>query len=429
MNHPPDTTSNVHKRRRLQWLWLMPAIMFISAAIWLTVDRMTAVKSLERAKTFLKQRRDVEAEQQLERYLKTFPGDHEAILMWAQAVVGGDSRTPWQAATLATERLQLIPDDSEFGGEARMREGRLTLLILRQADRAEKLLVRSTGLDAKLLDSHYLLWKLFDMTERFQFSETHFWRTFELTPESGQAERLREWYVSQFSPTAANAELDRHMGFLKIDELPSEETDITRLEEFYSSEPQSPMVVAAMGQWYLRNRQREDALQVLKGISPESGAMKLPFYVSTLVSVLLDLGSLEEARTVFQEWPHPGYGYDYWIAAGRIRDLADRNNEAAIKAYDRALAIWPGQVDWPTMHRKSQCLARQGNKAAADTMREQSRSIELMMEPDVHQRLRAAMADLENPSTAAQMSEFYAKIRRDREAAEWRKVFDRLSTK
>jgi len=286
--------------------------------------------------------------------------------MWAQAVVSGNARPPRQSAELAMQRLQLISDNSEFGGQARMREGRLTLLILHQPAHAEKLLVRSTELNPDLLDSHYLLWKLFDMTERFQMSESHFWKCYDLTSEAERPERLREWYVSQFSPSAANADLDRLMGFLKADELPGDETDIKRLEEFYSSEPDSPMVVAAIAQWYLRNRQRDDALSILKAIPADKEATRSPFYLATMIAVLLDLGKMEEARSYFSLWQDQQRGHLYWTTAGRVLELADRNDTAAVDAYDRAISMWPGSVEWPVMHRKAQCLSRLGKKDAAE---------------------------------------------------------------
>lgn len=418
---PPKSQS---RRARLIRVLLVATV--VMGTVWFVVDRRIATRELKKARTFLRQRRDVEAEQALNRYLRTFPGDNDAILMWAQAVVSGDQRTPEEAAQLAIEKLETIPDDSPRAAEARMREGRLALLILKQASRAEQRLQRSAQLDPGILDTHYLLWKLFDMTERFQFSEPHFWSTLKLTPQAGKAERLREWYVSQFSPSAANADLDRHMGFLKPGNLPGEQSDLVRLEEFFSSEPESPMVVAALAQWYLRNRKRDEALAILKGIAEKEDARSDSFFQSTYISALIETGQLEAAKQQFAAWPEGKNGYDYWITAGRISDLVDRDNKVAGQAYDEALKIWPGPVDWPTMHRKSQCSARLGERDRAAEERARSKKIELLMEPEVHQRLRNSLADLNSQETALQMIEFYNQLERKGEAEEWQKVLDEL---
>ncbi len=394
--------------------------------LWFVVDRRIATNELKKARTFLRQRRDVEAEQALSRYLRTFPADDDAVLMWAQAVVSGDQRTPEDAAKLAIKKLEAIPDQSPRAAEARMREGRLALLILKQASKAEQRLQRSAELDPDILDTHYLLWKLFDMTERFQFSEPHFWNTLKLTPQSGKAERLREWYVSQFSPSAANAALDRHMGFLKPGSLPGEQSDLARLEELFSSEPESPMVVAALAQWHLRNRKRDEAMAILRSVAEKDDAKNDSFFLSIFISALIETGELETAKQQFLLWPKGKNGYDYWVTFGRISDLVDRDNKAAGQAYDEALKIWPGPVDWPTMHRKSQCSARMGERDRATEERARSKKIESLMEPEVHQRLRKALADLTSQDTALQMLEFYKQLDRRGEAEEWQKVLDEL---
>lgn len=414
--------------RRRWWVTAIGSVC-IGLTVWLAAELIHLEGSISRAAVLLKQRRDIEAERELEKYLRFHNTNPQANLMWAQAVVSGNSRSPRKAAELAVQRLRLIPDNSEFGGEARMREGRLALLILHQPTLAENLLARSTELNPKLLDSHYLLWKLFDMTERFQMSEPYFWNCFDLTPELQKPERLREWYVSQFSPGAANADLDRYMGFLEANDLPGDETDIRRLEEFYSSEPDSPMVVAAMGQWYFRNHQRTEALSVLKGIQRDKESTQSPFYLATIIAVLLDLGKMEEARSFFLLWPGNDRGHLYWSTSGRMFDLVDRDDNAAADAYDKAIALWPGPVEWPTMHRKSQCLSRLGRKEAAEATRTEARRIELLMEAEVHQRLRNAMVNLDSPETAQQMIDFYDAIHREREANCWREVLQRLRAK
>lgn len=370
-----------------------------------------------------------EAETTVDRYLSLHRDDPKAILVWAEAVISGNTRPPTEAAEMAIRRLQRIPDTAELAAEARMREGRLALLILHQPARAEQLLQHSVELDPMVLDSHYLLWKLLDLTERYQHSEPHFWQVYELTAESRRPERLREWYLSQFSPGTANADLDRKMGFLKQDQQSGPDTDLARIEQFYSSEPTAPTVVAALAQWYLRHRQRAEALELLMTIASDPQAAQDQFYLMTLCAAYLDLGRLAEARQAFERWPEPHSGFLYWSTAGRIFDLVDRDDPSAIDAYNKALAIWPGPAEWTLRHRKAQCQARHGDRAASVREREEAKVVEQLMEQPVHQKLRNALADLSRPETARQMAEFYDVLGRSREAKCWRELEVRLSAR
>lgn len=427
MSSAADSSPGVGTASKRHSTRIVAIVMTVVFAVWGAMELIRTERALSAAQSFLKQQRPEQAEAALDRYLTLHRNDPEAILLWAEAVVSGNTRTPVEAAKLASSRLQMIPRSSVRSAEARMREGRLALLILHQPDRAEKLLRQSTAQDPDILDSHYLLWKLFDLTERFQRSEPHFWRTLELTPESRRTERLREWYLSQFSPGTANAELDRNMGFLKGDQQPGPDSDLARLEQFYSSEPEAPMVVAALAQWFLRNRERSEALDLLMRLPADGIATSDSFYVATVVTTLLDLGRLTEARDFFQKWPEPREGYDYWNSAGRIAELVDRDDQSAIHAYEQAVGIWPGPAEWPTMHRLAQCLARNGDRAKAEQVRQKAKQTELMMEGEVHQRLRTSLANLDSPDTARQMAEFYEKLGRARESDCWRDVEARLS--
>ena len=419
----PGKSSVVPSRR---WLLVFLTVGSLGLAIWAVAEIVGIERALSRGRVLLRKQRPAEAERELNRYLWLHPRSPEAILLLAEAVISGSARSPQEAAELAISQMQTIPDESPFGAEARMREGRLALLILHQPDRAEKLLMRSAELDPELPDSHYLLWKLFDMTERFYYSEPHFWNTYNLTPDALKAEQLRNWYLSQFSPGTSNAELDRRMGFLTPGELPGDHIDLVRLDTFLSNEADSPMVVAANARFLLHLHERDEAIKVLTGISATEEAISNPFYLSAMVTVLMELGRLDEARSYFGRWPQPGTGFVYWSVAGRVFEVADRNDSSAVKAFDDALSIWPGPVEWSIMHRKAQCLARLGDRSAADAMLKEAKRIELLMEPEVHQKLRLAMADLSSRESLLEMVEFYQLINRQREAECWQRVIDRL---
>ena len=288
------------------------------------------------------------------------------------------------------------------------------------------MLLRSAELDPELLDTHYLLWNVFDMTERFYYSEPHFWKTYDLSPNGHQAARLREWYLSQFSPGAFSLELDRRMGFLMPEELPGNHVDFVRLNTFLSNEADSPMVVAAKARFLIHLHKRDEAVGLLTGFSANEEALGNPYFLSALVTVLIDLGRLDEARRYFARWPQPGTGFLYWSVASRIFEVADRDDRSAVNACDAALSIWPGPVEWSIMHRKAQCLARLGDRSTADAMRKEAKRIELLMEPEVHQKLLLALTDLSSRESLLQMVRFYQSINRQREAECWQEVIDRL---
>ena len=416
--------SSVASSRR--WLLVFLTVGSLGLAIWAVTEIVGIEGALSRGRTLLSRRRDAEAERELNRYLWLHPRSPEAILLWAEAVISGDARSPHEAADLAIRRMQEIPDSSPFGAVARMREGRLALLILHRPDRAENRLMRSAELDPELADTHYMLWNVFDLTERFYYCELHFWQTYNLSPDGHKAGRLRDWYLSQFSPGAFSAELDRRMGFLGREESPGDHVDLVRLDTFLSNEPDSPMVVAAKARLLMRLYKRDEALGLLTEVSANEDAISNPFFLSALVTVLMDLGRIEEARRYFVRWPQPGTGFLYWSIAGRVFEVADRDDKSAVKACDEALSVWPGPVEWRIMHRKAQCLARLGDRAAADAMLKEAKRIELLMEPEVHQKLLLALTDLSSPEPLREMVEFYHSINRPREAECWNEVIDRL---
>lgn len=427
MSESPQTApgkSTVVSSRR--WLLFFPTIGLVGLSVWAAVEMIGIERALARGRTHLRHLRAEEAERELNRYLWLHPRSPEAILLWAEAVISGDLRSPEEAAELAIGRMQEIPDGSPVAAEARMKEGRIALLILHQPDRAEKLLMRSAELDPELVDTHYLLWKLFDLTERFYYSEPHFWNLYNLSADAVKAERLRDWYLSQFSPGTSNTELDRRMGFLLPGEQHGDQIDEARLDEFLTNEPDAPMVVAAKARLLLHLRERDEAIRLLMGISDDQDALSNPFYVAALVTGLLDLGRLDEARSYFEKWPQPHAGFLYWSVAGRVFEVVDRDNMAAVNACNEALAIWPGPVEWSIMHRKAQCLARLGDRTGADTMLKEAKRIELLMEPEVHKKLLLAMEDLSSRQSLLQMVEFYQAINRQREAECWKDVIDRL---
>ncbi|MFM7867239.1 MAG: hypothetical protein ACKPHU_23760, partial [Planctomycetaceae bacterium] len=154
----------------------------------------------------------------------------------------------------------------------------------------------SLQLGPPTLDANYLLWKACDLTERFPDSEPWFWAAYELTPVEQQPERLREWYTSQFSPQAANAELDRLMGFLEPERFSDDSVTLARLAAFRRNEPDSFLTTAAEAHFMIHLRDRDPAIDLLLKQWQRPGAITQDFLMSTLVDVLLETGRLDEAQ-------------------------------------------------------------------------------------------------------------------------------------
>jgi tetratricopeptide (TPR) repeat protein len=111
-----------------------------------------------------------------------------------------------------------------------------------------------------------------------------------------------------------------------------------------------------------------------------------------------------------------------------LADEADRNYPEAVKAYEQALAIWPGPVDWRTMYRRANCLARMRQPDAAAAARAEAKALESQMDTDVHMSLRDALDDknLQDRSKLQKVQEFYRALGRSREVAAWQELLDRL---
>jgi hypothetical protein len=413
------------QRRRLILLLLLPVCVLAAVLLWQRFEAGTAATLRETGRRYLRERRDELAESAFASCLQRAPNDAELILLWAQAVISGRNRTPQQAAELALTRLQQIPDSSPLAAEARMREGRLGLLVLQKPDFAEVRLRKSLELGPPTLDANYLLWKLCDLTERVSEAEPWFWAAYELTPEEQQPERLREWYTSQFSPQAGNAELDRLMGFLEPNKFSDDAVTLARLAAFRSHEPESFLTAAAEAHFMIHLRDRDPAIELLLKHWQRPGANANDFLMSTLVDVLLETGRLDEAQVIFERWT-PSEGFRWLRTAGRMQQIVYQQDAEALELFERARPIWPGPIDWSLLHYQAQSLAKLGRRSDSESARAKAKEIELLMELDVHRELRQALLDLGRPQNLQKMQDFYQKIGRDREAQEWNRHLERL---
>ena len=362
-----------------------------------------------------------EARQALTRYFWLHPRDSKAHLLYAEALVKDDQLPVEWSAPEAIKHLAAVPDEDPRGPEARTQQGRVEFFLLYHPTRAESLFQRAIELDPDRPEPYYLLWKLKDQTGRSYLAEPEFWKVYEASARPVRGLRLREWYMSQFYPETANWVLDRLMGITAPKKpADADQTEAYRFIRFRDAEPDSPLGYAALARWFHIQRDTPFALEFLdRSAEKIPNAQEDPFYLATLTSILIDLGKFDRAEECFRKWPEPRAGYEYWLTEGRLLHRARGQYAEAVRAYDRALSVWPGQVDWRTRNRKANCLARLKDVAGAAREHEKAKMLENLMDEVNHRELRRALAHLDDPKELSKLVDFYKKIDRPREAAAW----------
>jgi tetratricopeptide (TPR) repeat protein len=311
---------------------------------------------------------------------------------------------------------------------ARSQQARLSFFVLHRPLEGQRLFEEAIKLDPDYIHARYLLWKLLDLTGRSDSAEPLFWQIYEKTPPGDRPYLMREWYMSQFFPASANPLLDIQMGYSDPSKPLQLNPEYVRLKEHRDAEPEEPVNHAALARWFQHDGDHTTALSLLEHGLKIPGADKDPYFLSILLATLFERGDLDRAREFFQGWPEPREGYEYWRWAGMLADEADRNYPEAIKAYDQALAIWPGPVDWRTMYRRANCLARMRQPEAAAAARAEAKALESQMDTDIHMALREALDDknLQDRAKLQQVQDFYRALRRPREVAAWQEILDQL---
>ncbi|MBM4000469.1 MAG: tetratricopeptide repeat protein [Planctomycetes bacterium] len=413
-------------RRRGRWCPRAVALFAAFAAIagWYWLDG-----ALVRARRFAADNRIAAAKTHVGWYRRLHPRDPHAILYLAQLWISDESTSSPEAVETALGLLALIRDGSPLSAEARTQEGRIHLFLKRQPGRAERKFRAAIDVDKNLVEPRYLLWKLYDLTGRSHLAEPLVWSVVELCPESQRAMRLREWYMSQFFPATANPDLDQLLEVVDPVRPSPTVTEQRRFAMFRDHEPDRPIGHAALARWFSMEGQPKYALEMLDFGEPELADSERndPYLLATYISALIDLGRHEEAMACLRRWPEPRDGYEYWRWKGVLDEDLREDYSAAIEAYDRALDGWPGPADWRTMVRKANCLTRLGRSDEAARLRAKADRVEHMMKDAVHQRLRDALAQLNDGPSLLSVAEYYRDLGRPREAAEWLQLATRLS--
>jgi tetratricopeptide (TPR) repeat protein len=369
------------------------------------------------------------ARERLAAYLWLHPGDAQARMLMAEALAKDEALAPEDAARESVSCLTQIPDSSPHAGDARLQQGRLTFLILQEPARAEQFLRRAVELDTGL-PAWQLLWTLLCVTGRAEESEEAFWRVYELSSDDQRPLRLREWYLNQFFPITANESLDRMMGILGPQETPTRMTESRRYLRFREKEPDAPLNHAAVAQWCQEEGDPQFARRVL-----DAAAKALPaaqwdrLFVAVSVATHLDLGQFDEAQALVRDWPEGARGHAYWKSKALVLEDVQGRHEEALAAYDRALALWPGPADWRLHHRRAGCLARLRRPGETAAAKERAARVQALMAAENHERLREALASLDDPAKLAEVIDFYRQLGRDREAEAWQRHAARVAAR
>lgn len=417
----PTVSPPARQRRKMLFAVLLAlgVVAALSVVVWMSLGLRTAREAMSRDD--LKSARTA-----VERYLRLFPGDAEARLLAGNAYFLDDSLPPIEAAEQAISHFSRIPDNSPLGADGRLRSGRAAFLVRQEPGRAEELLRRSITLNPDQFDAYYLLWQMYNMTERYFDSEPLFREAFRLCPPQERAFRLREWYSSQFTPLSACSQLDLLMSFRQETEVPSEEVALRRLTAFYEYEPNQPAIAAALAQWHIRNQSREIALEVLEKFSDRDRARTNHYFQAAHVEALIEAGQLERAGEEFARWPGPKTGYQYLRLAGMHAQEVQGDLASAEEFFRQATAIWPGPSDWLLMNRHVRCLALLGRKDESVRVQAEARRVEGLTDLQVHQKIRQALGELENPEGLAEVVKFYESFGRTWEADAWTSVIRSL---
>ena len=430
---------NAANRSRTPRVLIVLSLLVVAAAGILSWRGVQIFGNRERAQRMIQRAQEENlpklwkhARLELEEYLRfphsafpLFSSDGDAQLLLVETLIHDDSMTHEKAVSAALTQLRNIPSTAPQGAQARAREGKLYLMMVHKLGQAERSLREAIALNPKDEESHFLLWKLLELTGRADWSEEIFWRVYDLTHPDRRPVRLRQWYMTQFFAPTANLMLERQMGLLGTEEVPSSDNEYERFDYFRKVEPDWPVAHAALAKWFLDETDPNFAKRMLDEAAEKLGDKRFedPFFVATLVRCLTDLGQYDEAREAFTRWPTAKKGYDYFKWQAVLLSELDDDDEQAANLFEQALAAWPGPVDWQTRHRKKTCLQKLQKHQEAQKELEKAKQIEKLMEREQHSQVRDALANLGTRDCYTVMVKFYTDLGMQREANAWQEQF------
>lgn len=410
-----DPTAPWMSRRKGLLLCLSVLVLAVCIVMWWHSVRVAGIAL---AKRDMLRGEWTEAKAHVSEYLSHFPDDADAHFLMAEALVKENrDEDPGESVKLAIQHLRKIAGNSELVAKARLQEGRLAFLVLKQPARAEQLFRESLSLDPNSLDANLLMWKLLDLTDRHIFSREYFWRVYELSSGRDRVIRLREWFLSEFYPITANAEFTSVFGAKEIGKIPA---SVNLWVRFRESEPEASFIHAALANYYLEGGRPTSSLELLKEAPDLAKAMQDPVFVTALFDTLTTLGEFDKATTCFKQFPEPHSGYLYFRTEGVYRQQVLNDAANAIHSYESALETWPAKFDWGLMTRLAECLRKAERNDEAQAV--QARVALLTKEVVTNEKmseLRDKLRNLGDASVVKEMCELYRGFELAEEANAW----------
>jgi tetratricopeptide (TPR) repeat protein len=361
------------------------------------------------------------ARDQLKPYLWLHPSDSAACLLMAELLIKDDesSEPVLDRVQAALSWLERIRDDQAEGSVARLQEARLHLLFYMRASRAERLLQHCLQRNPESLDGNLLMWKLMVLTGRQPESGRFFWKAYERSPDENRGSLLRDWYFGEFDANTLCEPFDEAFNIPRVDPQRGTSREFRRYLRFRSAEPDEPRNGAALARYMLLKGDPRTALELLQKYSRGFEATDDPVVVQVLFETCVELGDFKRAARVFRRWPEPHSGYRYWRFRGVFEEEVLKNPEQAVRSFERALATDAGKLDWLSMTRLDHCLMRIGQTDRAASLRERTKRIRNILNSKQRARLQQALRRLNDPESLQPVIEFYRKLDRSREVAEW----------
>ena len=353
----------------------------------------------------------------LNRYLRYHPDDADSQLLIAEAYIRSDDGEYRENVRRAVFHLQQVKANSELAARARLQEGRLSLLLLKEPGTAERLIKESLRLQSDSLEANLLMWQLLDVTGRHVLSDPYFWQAFELSSPSQRGILLGDWFLSEFYPEQLHAELFRQMGVTAVGKIPA---SVNLLVHFREAEPDAHFLHAALANYYHDLGNLAGTMDLLKESPDVPAAMTDPFFVSVLLEALIDLGEFKKAEDCFKEFPLPHEGYLYWRSESMYLDFVQHDSAASVQSLRKALATPPGKFDWGLMTRLSVCLQKTGAIEESDQIQKRIDTLtrEVLTVEDTS-LLRNLLRDIRQSGVAEKFAHFYGKFGLEREVSAW----------
>ena len=401
--------------------WIAILLLLVGAAIAFFMWRNhQAEKFASRAKTAIEENDFQSARVFAEKALAIRPNHTPTLLIYAESVfkdstMDGDSRIDKSLTALGK-----IGDNVDESLAARKYEASLLFFSRLQAVEAEEALIRATAISTDDLEANLSLMRIYCATGRETFTSPLFETMIQISgTKSETQEVLIAWFLSQFSLGSYNSSTDQMLGVegLYASKIPASQK---RLLAFRDSEPDQIQPKVALAYWFYLRSDGKQAKVILDELDPEKIDLTDPLYLMTAVNVYLEMGEIEIAQELHGYWDNQTY-FEYWRQKGVIEQDYKGNKHEAIKAFEKALTIWPGPIDPSLPFRLETCYKgiEDFEKAAEYKARGEKlrNNTDVSRIKELQQLLIRGQLDQE---TCEKFVAFYKSLGREIEAQYWR---------